>query len=307
MTVEGWVPAGELGVRWIMASAGGRRCGRLPDDELLALVRSRPPRDPERQAACETLIGRYDNIVRSWVHRYRDSPEPAEDLMQVGYLGLMKAITSYDPAVGTSLAAYAQPTVSGEIKRHFRDRRWQVKVQRSDQELRLRIRTATAELTQQLARPPRNAELAEYLDVSETDITQAQLASQVFQVASLDAPLEAADCERGSVADMVGAEDPGLERVLDMTAVWQHCAELPARQQRLLMMRFYGNMTQADIGERLGISQMHVSRLLARALAYLREQITGPQGQPAQPAATPDRSPASVAPARPGTDSEMGG
>jgi RNA polymerase sigma-B factor len=192
--------------------------------------------------------------------------------MQVGYVGLMKAINNFDPQVGDSLAAYAQPCVSGEIKRHFRDKRWQIRVRRSTQELRLRIRAVTPDLTQQLARAPSDAELAACLDVGEAEITDAQLASQAFQVASLDAPV---DSDGGTgLADLIGAEDPQLEHALDIDSVWQHCTELPAREQRLLMMRFYGNMTQDQIGAELGISQMHVSRLLSHALAYLRDQIT---------------------------------
>lgn len=244
------------------------------DAELLGVVQSLPPGNPGRDAACAELVDRYANIVRSCVARYRDSPESAEDLAQVGYVGLMKAINNFDPAVGDSLAAYAQPCVSGEIKRHFRDKRWHMRVQRQAQELRLRINAANGELTQQLARAPRDAELADYLGVSEADITDALLASQVLQIASLDAPLPAEGGEAGSLADFVGGEDPLLEHTLDIESVWQHCTELPAREQRMLMMRFYGNMTQAQIGAELGVSQMHVSRLLNHALSYLRDRIT---------------------------------
>jgi RNA polymerase sigma-B factor len=245
-----------------------------PDEAgLLALVQSRPAGDPERDAACAALVARYENIVAACVARYRNSPEPAEDLMQVGYVGLMKAINNFDPAVGDSLAAYAQPCVSGEIKRHFRDKRWQIRVRRSTQELRLRIRAVTPDLTQRLARAPSDAELAACLDVGEAEITDAQLASQAFQVASLDAPVESEGGAAG-LADLVGAEDPQLEHALDIESVWQHCTELPPREQRLLMMRFYGNMTQDQIGAELGISQMHVSRLLTHALTYLRDRIT---------------------------------
>jgi RNA polymerase sigma-B factor len=259
---------------------GRQRSGQPSSDtELLDIIQSRPQHDPERQAASDELVRRYDNIVRACVNRYRDTPEPAEDLMQVGYVGLMKAINNYDPAIGESLAAYAQPCVSGEIKRHFRDKRWQMRVHRSAQELRLRLRSASPRLAQQLAHSPSVAELARYLEVTEAEIMDAELASQVLQVSSLEAPVDADDL---SLGDRVGAEDANLEHALNMQAVWQHCAELPAREQRLLMMRFYGNMTQAEIGERLGVSQMHVSRLLKRSLSYIRERITEPGDQPAQ-------------------------
>jgi RNA polymerase sigma-B factor len=234
-----------------------------------------------RQAACEMLVARYDHLVRSCVRRYRDSPEAADDLMQVGYVGLMKAINNFDPAVGGSLSAYAQPCVSGEIKRHFRDKRWQVRVGRPAQELRLRIRAALGELTQQLARTPGTAELAQYLHVSEAEVAEAQLASLAFEATPLDAPV-LPDGTGASISELMGAEDPSLDQAIDMDAVWQHIEELPDREQRLLMMRFYGNMTQEQIAQRLGISQMHVSRLLSRALGYLREQIAEPQEPPGQ-------------------------
>ncbi|HMH91740.1 MAG TPA: sigma-70 family RNA polymerase sigma factor [Streptosporangiaceae bacterium] len=196
-------------------------------------------------AACEALVARYAGIVRACVARYRDSPESAEDLMQVGYVGLMKAINNFDPDVGDSLAAYALACVSGEIKRHFRDKRWQIRVGRSAQELRLRIGAATADLTQELSRPPSDAELAAHLNATEAEVADAQLASQAFQVASLEAPV-GADDGGGSLAELIGTEDPQLEHALDIESVWKHCAELPPREQHLLMMRFYGNMTAAE-------------------------------------------------------------
>ncbi|HEY1641737.1 MAG TPA: SigB/SigF/SigG family RNA polymerase sigma factor [Streptosporangiaceae bacterium] len=250
-----------------------------PDQDLVGLVQTLPAGDPRREAACATLVGRYQSIVRSCAQRYRDSPEPADDLTQVGFVGLLKAINNFDPAYGSSLAAYAQPCVSGEIKRHFRDKRWQVRVRRSAQELRLEIRSATAELTQKLARAPRDSELAEHLHVTEGAIREAQCADQVFQASSLDAPLED-DGQSVSIGDLIGADDPAIEQAVDMVSVWTHWQELPGREQRLLAMRFYGNMTQAQIGEQLGISQMHVSRLLTRALTYLRERINGTAARP---------------------------
>ena len=247
------------------------------DSDLVRIVQSRPKGDPEREAACEALVTRYHGLVRTCVQHYRESPESAEELMQVGYVGLLKAINNFDPAVGDNLAAYAQPCVSGEIKRYFRDKRWQVRVRRPVQELRLEIRKATADLTQQLARTPTDADLASHLHISEDRIREAQLATLAFQAASLDAPLS--DSRGGddrSMSDVLGAEDPDLEHTVDMEAVWTHWGELPQREQELLMLRFYGNMTQDQIGQRMGISQMHVSRLLARALSYLRERITDP-------------------------------
>lgn len=245
------------------------------DAELLEMIRSLPRESPLRETPCEVLVNRYRPLVRSCVRRFQNSPEPYEDLLQVGYVGLIKAINNYDPAAGTGLAGYALPCVSGEIKRYFRDKRWQVHVKRSLQELRLAARGATAELTQALGHAPSDAELAHRLSISEDEVREVKRAEMAFQSSSLDAPL-ADDDGRASLADLIGSEDPHLEQVLDMEAVWTHWSGLPDREQQLLLLRFYGNMTQAEIGKQLGISQMHVSRLLAEALGYLRERLLEP-------------------------------
>jgi RNA polymerase sigma-B factor len=247
------------------------------DAQLLAIVRSLQQGSPLREAACEELVNRYRPLVRSCVRRFSNSPEPYEDLLQVGYVGLIKAINNYDPAAGTGLAGYALPCVSGEIKRYFRDKRWQVHVRRSLQELRLAARKASADLTQSLGRSPTDEELAEQLDISTDELREVKQVDLAFQSSSLDAPLAVEDGS-SSLADVIGSEDPLLEQVLDMEAVWTHLSGLPDRQQQLLLMRFYGNMTQAEIGGHLGISQMHVSRLLAEALSYLRACLL-PQDQ----------------------------
>jgi len=239
----------------------------MSDPELVRLVQALPRGSQERNVACEKLVNRYESLVRSCAQRYRHSPEPPEELMQVGYVGLLKAINNFDPDLGSNLASYAQPCISGEIKRHFRDKRWHVHVKRS---------------TQQLSRAPKDRELAQHLGVSDDDLRDAQRADLAFRASSLDAPLSAGP-EPGNLADLLGEDDPQLEHTLDMESVWAHWGELPEREQRLLMMRFYGNMTQAEIGERLGISQMHVSRLLAGALRYLRRCVLGtePDEEPA--------------------------
>jgi RNA polymerase sigma-B factor len=244
----------------------------LPDHTLLARLRPLPHGSAEREAICEILVDRYTGLVRSCVRRYRHSPEPAEDLLQVGYVGLLKAINNFDPAHGGSLGAYAMPCITGEIKRHFRDRRWQIRVQRQAQELLLEMRAAEETLTQQLGRTPGDPELAHYLGVPYDDIRQARQAHQVFTAYSLDAPLSAGD-DPGLLADLLGDEDPGLAHATDIQAVRTHLDQLPEREQRIVLLRFYGNLTQAQIGARLGISQMHVSRLLDRALTHLRTQM----------------------------------
>src|SRR5438067_4049058 len=138
----------------------------LSDPELVKLVQSLPRDSEERNDACEKLVVRYESLVRSCAQRYRHSPESPEELMQVGYVGLLKAINNFDPAFGSNLASYAQPCIAGEIKRHFRDKRWHVHVKRSTQELRLELCRARADLTQQLSRAPKDDELAERLGIS---------------------------------------------------------------------------------------------------------------------------------------------
>jgi RNA polymerase sigma-B factor len=258
-----------------IAETPAKELEQREDADLLELIQTLPRQNPTRESACEVLVTRYRPLVRSCVRRFQNSPEPYEDLLQVGYVGLIKAINNYDPAAGTGLAGYALPCVSGEIKRYFRDKRWQVHVKRSLQELRLAARNATAELTQSLGHAPSDAELADRLKITEEELREVRRAEMAFQSSSLDAPL-ADDEGRASLADLIGTEDPQLEQVLDMEAVWQHWSGLPDREQQLLLMRFYGNMTQAEIGKHLGISQMHVSRLLAEALTYLRERLMEP-------------------------------
>jgi RNA polymerase sigma-B factor len=261
---------------------GAARLARLSDDELLARCRVLPKDSQRHSAACELLVRRYEKLVRACVRQYSGSPEPVEDLMQVGYVGLLKAINNYDPAFGNGLRAYATPCVSGEIKRHFRDKRWQIHVRRPVQELLLQLRTVTEQLTHKLGRVPCDAELAKALGVTTDDILEARQAEQVFTTYSLDAPLSGLSGldDPAELGDVIGDEDPGVGRTIDMEAVSQHWDELPRREQRILVLRFYGNLTQEEIGARLGISQMHVSRLLARALAHLRKRLVAPTQAP---------------------------
>jgi RNA polymerase sigma-B factor len=246
----------------------------LDDLELLREMRAFPQGNGRREEACEILVSRYQKLVRSCVRRYMDSPEPTEDLMQVGYVGLLKAINNFNPCFGNSLSAYAAPCISGEIKRHFRDKRWQVHVRRAAQELLLEVRSAAEVLTHRLGRQPTDAEIAEHLGVTQSELLEARQADVMFHVYSLDAPLSDRN-DSTELADVLGGEDPEVEHTVDMEAVTAHWKELPEREQRILLLRFYGNLTQAEIGERLGISQMHVSRLLARALAHLRQRLAG--------------------------------
>jgi RNA polymerase sigma-B factor len=263
----------------------------LDDLALLSLVRSLPLASEWRAAACELLVSRYQVLVRSCVRAYRGSPVPTEDLMQVGYYGLLKAISHFDPAAGASLGAYARPCISGELKRYFRDKRWSLHVDRPVQELILQVRDATEPLTQQLGRTPADSDLARHLGVSGDKLRQARQAQLAFQPSSLDAP-QADTGATITLADSLGQEDPRLDHMLGMHAVSAHWGELPPREQQILIMDFGDGLTQAQIGQRLGISQMHVSRLRARALGRLRARLYGPEPRPVPALATrpdPDR------------------
>jgi len=269
-----------------VTGAGSRPVGRaalaeLPDEELLARCRELPGDSAERAVIREVLVRRYEPVVRGCIRAYRASPEPAEDLMQVGYVGLLKAINNFDPAYGRGLRAYAVPCITGEVKRHFRDKRWQVRVTRPVQELLLEMRVAAEELTAELGRQPAGAELARRLGVTEEELREAQQAGENFTALSLDAPaLGHDDPDPSDLGSLIGEEDPAVEQALDMESVTRHWQELPRREQRILVLRFYGNMTQEQIAAELGISQMHVSRLLTRALARLRDKLLNDPAAP---------------------------
>ena len=177
---------------WLRPAAPGRPATEdlagLDDLALLSLVQSLPLASQWRAAACELLVTRYQGLVRSCVRPYRGSPVPTEDLMQVGYFGLLKAISHFDPAAGASLGAYARPCISGELKRYFRDKRWALHVDRPVQELILQVRDATGPLAQQLGRTPADSDLARHLGVSGDKLRQARQAQLAFQPSSLDAP-----------------------------------------------------------------------------------------------------------------------
>jgi RNA polymerase sigma-B factor len=218
--------------------------------------------------------------------RYRGRGEPVEDLEQVARLGLLNSIDRYDPERG-SFTAYAVITISGEIKRHFRDRTWGVHVPRRVQDLSLEIGHASMVLTTTLSRRPTVAELAGHLKVAERAVLEALASSAGYSPASLNAPVTGT-AGLAEFGDLLGGADPDLEAIDDRVTVAGLLLRLPARERRLLAMRFYGNRTQAEIAVELGISQMHVSRLLSRALTWLREAMLSdvpPRWEGASPAA----------------------
>jgi RNA polymerase sigma-B factor len=239
----------------------------LSDSEL-----ARHLRDPERRdSALEMLVYRYQALVRTVAHRYQLPAQHYEDLTQAGYVGLMKAINSFDPEIRPDLKPYAWACVDGEIKRYFRDKRWLIRVSRSDQELLLAAKKARAELAAEIGGTPTDDDVADHLEVTTAQLRHAYQAYQAFAPGSIDAPVSGDDDRE--ISEVIGAEDPQLAQSDTMDAVQQHWKELPAMQRQILLMRFYGNMTQAQVADRLHCSQMHVSRLQSRALTFLRTQL----------------------------------
>ncbi|GGW86992.1 RNA polymerase sigma factor [Streptomyces malachitofuscus] len=217
------------------------------------------------------LVRMHLPLVEHLARRFRNRGEPLDDLTQVATIGLIKSVDRFDPDRGVEFSTYATPTVVGEIKRHFRDKGWAVRVPRRLQELRLALTTATAELSQLHGRSPTVHELAEKLAISEEEVLEGLESANAYSTLSLDVP--DTDDESPAVADTLGAEDEALEGVEYRESLKPLLEDLPPREKRILLLRFFGNMTQSQIAQEVGISQMHVSRLLARTLAQLREKL----------------------------------
>jgi RNA polymerase sigma-B factor len=219
-----------------------------------------------------TLIELNLALVKFAAARFRSRSEPMEDIVQVGTIGLIKAIDRFEADRGVEFPTFAMPTIVGEIKRFFRDTSWSVRVPRRLQELRLDLAKAGDELAQVLDRAPTVAELAERLGISQDEVIEGMAASNAYTASSLDAQPEEDEAE-GALADRIGYEDHGLEGIEYIESLKPLIAELPPRDRKILSLRFVANMTQSEIGEELGISQMHVSRLLARTLGRLRRGL----------------------------------
>jgi RNA polymerase sigma-B factor len=221
-------------------------------------------------AAREVLVRRFMPLARSLARRYDRSSEPFEDLLQVASLGLLKALDRFDPALGHPFASFAVPTILGEMRRHFRDAGWSVHVPRGSQERALKVRDAQERLANVNGRAATVNELAQYLELSTEEIIDALQAIQAYESLSLDAPRPGATDEATSYGDAMGAEDERYELVeLDVT-VSAVLGRIPQREREILSMRFVEDLTQTEIAERVGISQMQVSRLLRRSLDQLR-------------------------------------
>ncbi|MFF1875197.1 SigB/SigF/SigG family RNA polymerase sigma factor [Kitasatospora herbaricolor] len=219
-----------------------------------------------------TLIELNIALVKFAARRFSHRSEPMDDIIQVGTIGLIKAIDRFDPTLDYEFSTFALPTITGEIKRYFRDTSWMVHVPRRMQELRLTLAKARDHLQQDLDRAPTPREIAQHLSMDEQDVIEGLKAAEAYSTHSLDMPGDDEDAE-GSIAARFSVEEKGFEAVLDLESLKPLVAALPERERAILSMRFGAEMTQSQIGERLGVSQMHISRILNRTLSRLREAL----------------------------------
>ncbi len=227
--------------------------------------------------ARDQLIVNHINLVRFLASKFKNRGESLEDLIQVGTIGLIKAIDRFDPERGLEFTTYATPTIMGEIKRHFRDKGWSVRVPRRLQELSAKVNQATDELTNQLQRSPSVAEIADYLGSSVDEVLEAMESSSAYSSVPLEGGGSGEDDESPSVIDHYATEDPDLAASDDRIVLEQAIADFSPREQEIIKMRFEQGLTQVEIAEREGISQVQVSRLLRRALRRLQDKID-PEG-----------------------------
>src|SRR5260370_29026718 len=227
-------------------------------------------RDP---ALRDELIEAHLGLAEYLARRFTNRGEPLDDLVQVASLGLLKGVERFDPSRGLEFSTFATPTIVGELKRHFRDKGWAVRVPRRVQELHLRMGTVVNNLSQELGRSPTIPEIAVRADVSVDEVLEAMEAGRAYRFSSIDAPAGDDDDRAPSpAATQLGEDDTGLEEVEQRILLSPLIASLPKREQMIIHLRFFRGMTQSEIAARLGISQMHVSRLLARSLAQLRDR-----------------------------------
>ena len=247
-----------------------------PDDVELATFRELSELsedDSRRPALREALVRRYLDVARNLARKFEHRGEPLDDLVQVATVGLIKSVDRFDPAHGSGFLAFAVPTITGELRRHFRDTAWAVRVPRRLKELNGTVANARAELSQRLGRAPRPSEVAEHLGISREDVYEVLVASSGQLGASLDKMLE------DSPGTQFGTEDSELSEVENREALQPVLDSLPERDRTIVVLRYFRSMSQADIGKRVGVSQMQVSRVLARTLRQMRAAL----GEPDRP------------------------
>jgi len=243
--------------------------------ELFVALREDDASQAQRESAREGLVHLHLPLVEHCARRFRNRGEPFEDLVQVGTIGLLKSIDRFDVERGVEFSTYATPTIIGEIKRYFRDKGWAIRVPRRLQELRMQIGAAGAELTQTLGRSPTPRELAEKIGCTVEDVLEGIESSNAYSTLSLDAGDNDEDGS-ASMLDAIGIDDENLEHVEIRESIKPLLDKLDAREKKILLLRFFKNMTQSQIAEEIGVSQMHVSRLLSRTLDQLRRSMEEP-------------------------------
>ena len=242
-------------------------------DPLLARYAALSREDPRRRGLREELVGGFFPVVQHIARRYCDRGEPTADLEQVGAIGLLGALERFDPDRGADFLSFAVPTITGEIRRHFRDRTWAMRVPRRLKDLRGPVRDAIDTLSNSLERAPRPSEIAAHLDIPVAEIVDVLNAQYAYRATSLDALVgPSPDAAEG---DLLGSVDAALSTAGYRSELRQAFAELPDRERTILVLRFFEDLTQTQIAARLGLSQMHVSRLLAQSLAILRARLDG--------------------------------
>ena len=250
------------------ADQGPSEPGSSPDlDELFERAKDDP-------AARDEAVQHFSSLAAYLARRFSGRGEPVEDLVQVANLGLVKAVDRFDPRRGVQFSTYATATILGELKRHFRDRTWSIRVPRSLQESGMAVNRAVTDLHQELARSPTIAEIARRTGLAEESVLEAMEALQAYSTVSLDAP---ADDDRTRL-ERVGEPDVAIDLLDSWTSLAPHVRDLPPRERQLLYLRFFQDKTQAEIAAELGISQMHVSRLLSATLQQLRTKVQQPDG-----------------------------
>ncbi|MGV9800833.1 SigB/SigF/SigG family RNA polymerase sigma factor [Mycobacterium sp. NPDC003449] len=237
-----------------------RVLGELDDDS--------PACADQRERIVSRCLPLADHIAR----RFEGRGEPREDLVQVARVGLVNAVNRFDLETGSDFVSFAVPTIMGEVRRHFRDNSWSVKVPRRLKELHLRLASATAELSQRMGRAPTASELADELGIDRQEVVEGLIAGSSYNTLSIDSG-SGSDEEAPAIVDSLGDVDTALERIEDRETLRPLLDALPERERTLLLLRFFESLTQTQIAERVGISQMHVSRLLAKSLARLRDQL----------------------------------
>jgi RNA polymerase sigma-70 factor (sigma-B/F/G subfamily) len=242
------------------------------------------PDGAERDTLRQEIVAAWMPMAHRLAKRFRNRGESLEDLQQVADLGLFKAVTRYDPDRGHAFESFAVPTVVGEIKRHFRDHMWDLHVPRRVQELRNKVRTSRRELSLRLdGRAPTVAQLAEHTGLTEEEVLTGMEALESYRTLSLDAELTGSE-DGYALVDTLGDSEPGFDLVLYREAVKPELERLPERERRILYLRFFQDMTQSRITEQLGISQMHVSRLISRSCHRIHDHVEAEQGEETPPA-----------------------